>query len=78
MKPKQNQQTSEGASSYKKNNFDKNTCPYCAKGFHLEDNFMKKQIDQLSSLLKQHNIAPPREKNPMKKHRQKILKGVML
>ena len=29
------------------------------KGFHLEDHCMKKQIDQLSALLKQHNIALP-------------------
>ena len=60
-KPKQNQQTSEGASSSKKKKFENNIFPYCAKGFHHEDNCMKKQINQLSTLLKQHTIALPQE-----------------
>ena len=35
--PKQNQQTSEGAFGYKKNNFENKLCPYCEKGYHIED-----------------------------------------
>ena len=46
-KPKQNQQTLEGASNSKKKKFEKKLCPYCEKGFHLEDHCMKKQNDQL-------------------------------
>ena len=63
MKPKQNHQTFEGASGSKKKKFEKKLCPYCAKGFHLEDHCMKKQIDQLIALLKQHSIALPQGAN---------------
>ena len=64
-KPKQNQQTSQGAFNSKKKKFENKLCPYCAKGYHLEDHCMKKQIDQMSALLKQHNIALPQgAKNP--------------
>ena len=41
-KLKHNQQTSEGASSSKKKKFEKKLCPYCEKGYHLEDNCMRK------------------------------------
>ena len=34
------------------------------KGINLEEHCMRKQLDEMSTLLKQHNIAPPREKNP--------------
>ena len=35
------------------------------RGFHLEDSCMKKQVDQMTSLLKQNNITlPQRVKNP--------------
>ena len=65
LKPKHNQQTSEGASSSKKNKFEKNICPYCATGFRIEDRCMKNHIDKLSSLFKQHNISLPEgAKNP--------------
>ena len=64
MKPKQNQQTFEGTSRSKKKNFEKKLCPYCEKGYHFEDHCMGKQLDEMIALLKQHNIAPPREKKP--------------
>ena len=35
-KPKQNQQTLEGASGSKKKKFENNLCPYYEKGYHLE------------------------------------------
>ena len=51
-KPKHNQQTYEGAFGSKKKKFENKLCPYCVKGYHLEYHCMKKQIDQLSALLK--------------------------
>ena len=63
-KPKQNQQAFEGASGSKKRKFGKRLCPYCENGFHLEDRCMRKKLDEMSSLLKHHNIVPPRENNP--------------
>ena len=63
-KPKPNQQASKGASVSKKNKFEKKLCLYCEKGYHLEENCMRKQLDEMSSLIKQHNISPPREKMP--------------
>ena len=58
MNPNYNQNTSKGDSgSKKKKNFKKKLCPYCMRGFHPEDSCMKKQVDQLTSLLKQNNIA---------------------
>ena len=61
-KPKQNQQASEGASGYKKKKFEKKLCPYCEKGHHLEYYCMGKELDEMTTLLKQHNITSPREK----------------
>ena len=54
----------EGASGFKKKKFEKNLCPYCEKGYHLEEHCMRKQLDEMFTLLKQHNIAPPRAKKP--------------
>ena len=48
LKPKEDQKTSEGALGSKK----KKKCPYCMRGFHPEDSCMKKQVDQLTALLK--------------------------
>ena len=64
--PKENHKTSEGASgSKKKNKIDKKICPYCTRVSYLEDQCMKKQIDQLLSLLKHNNISlPQRAKKP--------------
>ena len=59
-KPKENQKTSEGAlGSKKKKKFEKKKCPYCMRGFHPEDSCMKKQVDQLTTFLKQNNISLP-------------------
>ena len=45
-KPKENQKTSEGAlGSKKKKMFEKKMCPCCMRGFHPEDQCMKKQVD---------------------------------
>ena len=57
-KPKHNQQTFEGAYGSKKKKFEKKLCPYCEKGYHIEDHCMRKELDEISSLLKQHNISP--------------------
>ena len=64
-KPKENQESLDGASgSKKKKNFEKTRCPYCMRGFHPESQCMKKTIDQLSTLLKKKNIdIPQRLKN---------------
>ena len=45
-KPKQNQQTSKGASGSKKKKFENKLCPYCEKGYHLEYYSMMKQLDE--------------------------------
>ena len=63
-KPKQNQQTFEGAFRSKKKKFEKKLCPYCEKGHHLEDHCMGKELDEMTTLLKQHNISSPRVKKP--------------
>ena len=62
-KPKQNQQAFEGASGSKKKKFEKKLCPNCEKGYHLEEHCMRKQLDEMSTLLKKHKISPPRAKN---------------
>ena len=51
-KPKPNQQASKGASGSKKKKFEKKLCPYCEKGYHLEEHCMRKQLDEMSALLK--------------------------
>ena len=62
-KPKQNQQTSEGTfGSKQKKKFENKLCPYYKKGYHLEDHCMRKELDEMSALLKQHNIDPQRAK----------------
>ena len=58
-KPKQNQQAFERACGSKKKKFWKTLCPYCEKGYHLEEHCMRKQLDEMTALLKQHNIASP-------------------
>ena len=63
-KPKPNQQYSKGASGSKTKKFENKLCPYCEKRYHLEDQYMRKQLDEMSALLKKHNIYPPRAKNP--------------
>ena len=57
---KENQNTSEGAfGSKKKKKIEKKKCPYCMRGFHLEDSCMRKTLDQLETLLVQNNISLP-------------------
>ena len=51
-KPKQNQQASEGDSGSKKKKVEKKLFPYCEKGYHLEENCMRKQLDEMTALLK--------------------------
>ena len=70
-KPKQNQQSSEGASGSKKKKFENKLCPYCEKGYHIESYFMRKQLDRMSSLLKQHNISLPQGTNKPKEEPHK-------
>ena len=64
-KPKESQKSSEGAlRSKNEKKFEKTKCPYCMRGFHLENQCMKKQIDQLLALLKKNHISlPQRAKN---------------
>ena len=61
LNPKSNQQSFEGGSGSKKKKFEKKLCRYCEKGYHLEEHCMSKQLDEMSALLKQQNIAPLRE-----------------
>ena len=62
-KTRANQEASEAASVFKKKKFEKKLCMYCEKGYHLEEHCMRRKLDEMSSLLKQHNITPPRENN---------------
>ena len=51
-KGKEDQQSSNGASGSKKNKkFEKTRCPRCMRGFHPENQCMKKTIEQLSTFL---------------------------
>ena len=63
-KPKQNQQASEGAFGSNKKKFEKKLCQYCENGYYIEEHCMRKKLDEMSALLKHHNIAPLRAKNP--------------
>ena len=59
-KPKENQESFDGASgSKKKKKFEKTRCPYCMRGFHPESQCIKKTIKHLSTLLEQNNISLP-------------------
>ena len=54
-------QAFERASGSKKKKFEKMLCPYSGKGYHLEEHYMRNQLEEMSALLKHLNIAPPRE-----------------
>ena len=56
LKPKENQESSYGASGSRKK---KTKCPNCMRGFHPESQCMKNTIDQLSTLLEQKNNSIP-------------------
>ena len=50
-KPKENHRSSDGAlGSKKKKKFEKTKCPYCMRGFHLENQCMKKPIEYLRNI----------------------------
>ena len=51
-------EASEGASGSKNKFFEKKLCP----AYHLQDHCMRKEIDEMSALLKHHNIVSPRAK----------------
>ena len=60
FKPKEEFDPSDGASRYKKDKhkrFKKGKCSYYKKGTHIEKGCMKNTIEQMSILLKQHNIS---------------------
>ena len=43
----------------KENKFKRTRCPYYMRGFHLASQYMKKTIDQISTLLEHNNISLP-------------------
>ena len=55
------EQSNEPSSSKrsKKNGKGKTLCSYCGRGFHLEISCMRRQIDEMTLLLKKHNITTP-------------------
>ena len=58
--PKESQKYFKGASSSKKKKkFENTKCYYCTRGFHPENQCMKKHIDQMSALLKKNHIYLP-------------------
>ena len=56
LKPKENQRSFDGALGSIK---EKTKCPYCMRGFHPEIQRMKKNLDQLTTLLEHNNISLP-------------------
>ena len=63
-KPKEIHNYFEGDSgSKRKKKFENTKYPYCMRGFHLENQCMKKHIDQLWSILKQNHISLPQRVN---------------
>eukprot|EP00253_Pinus_taeda_P035997 PITA_35997 len=38
---------------------ERTLCIYCSKGFHLEENCMRKTIDEMAKQLQQHNLTVP-------------------
>ena len=56
--PVKKEQSNEPSSSKrsKKNGKGKTLCSYCGRGFHPDSCCMKRQIDEMTLLLKKHNI----------------------
>jgi hypothetical protein len=54
-------QYSENSSEPKgnKNKKERKLCSYCSKGFHPEENCMRKTIDEMAKQLQQHNLTMP-------------------
>ena len=48
-----------GSKRSKKNGKGKVLYSYCGRGFHSESSCMRRQIDEMTLLLKKHNIAAP-------------------
>ena len=60
--PKEKKNPSEGTSSSKEEKhmkFYKSKCSYCKRGFHLENQCMQKNIEQMFKLLEKNNISLP-------------------
>ena len=55
----ESEQSKEPSSSKrsKKNSKGKILCPYCGRGFHSESSCMRRQLDEMALLLKNHNIS---------------------
>ena len=78
LKPKPSQQYFEGALGSKKKKFEKKLCLYCEKGYHLEEHCMRKQLYEISILLKKYNISPTRAKKPDVKTSFTAWRGIYL
>jgi hypothetical protein len=54
-------QSSENSSEPKgkKKKKERTLCSYCSKGFHPEENCMRKTIDEMAKQLQQHNLTMP-------------------
>ena len=48
-----------GSKRIKKNGKGKTLCSYCGRGFHPQSTCMRRTIDEMSLLLKKHNINVP-------------------
>ena len=60
--PKEKPNPLDGVSGSKKDKQkkgEKNKCPYCKRGYHLESSCRKKTIDQMAKLLEQNHISLP-------------------
>ena len=58
MKEEQSNEPS-GSKRSKKNGKGKTLCSYCGRGFHPDSSYMRRQIDEMTLLLKKHNITAP-------------------
>ena len=59
--PMEKEQSDEplGSRRSKNNGKGKIICSYCGRGFHLESTCMRRTTDEMSLLLKKHNITLP-------------------
>jgi hypothetical protein len=61
-KKERSSQSSENSSEpkgKKKKKKERTLCSYCSKGFHPEENCMRKTIDEMAKQLQQHNLTVP-------------------
>jgi len=59
-KKERSAQSSENSSMPKgKKKKERTLCSYCSKGFHPEENCMRKTIDEMAKQLQQHNLTVP-------------------